>query len=112
MAYTHLSHLHAAHKHIRAIIDERQDDDADLGTALRALNRAIPRYSQDVCYSNPCEWNPTKNRTAYDYEVHAQADVIVGAEGAYRLCNDCAALPRFSRYRRRTVIVRKREPAA
>ena len=55
---------------------------------------------------NPCEYNPVTERAAYGNEVHARADVIVGANGQWRLCMSCAALPTFRRFRRRKPIVR------
>jgi len=57
-------------------------------------------------YDDPCEWNPDANRPAYDDEVHAPADVIVGRAGRWRLCEACAALPEFRRYKRRVAVSR------
>lgn len=51
-------------------------------------------------HPNPCEWNPDEQRAAYiDDEVHAKAEVIVGADGHWRLCASCAALPFFAGFR-------------
>jgi hypothetical protein len=57
--------------------------------------------------SDPCEYNPTEKRPAWDYEVHAQADFIVGANGQWRLCAECAALPEFKRFKIREAIARR-----
>ena len=54
-----------------------------------------------------CEWNPSENRAAYDIDDHylnTPARVIVGADGQWRLCESCAALPRFKRFRKRVPI--------
>lgn len=51
-----------------------------------------------------CEWNPAKDLPAQDGdEMHAPAELILG-NGDWRLCRDCASLPRFRRYRRRKEI--------
>ncbi len=75
-----------------------------------AENRRIPaidrHLSLGVPRSDPCEWNPKTNAFAYEDEVHARAELIVGANGQVRLCRSCAALPRFKRYRKRKEIVR------
>ena len=55
-------------------------------------------------YRDPCEWSPRDGRAAYADEVHAKADVIVGADGQWRLCESCAALPHFKRFRTRRPI--------
>jgi hypothetical protein len=47
-----------------------------------------------------CEWNPKENRTAYEDEVHAQATWVVGSNGKYHLCDECANLPKFVRYKK------------
>lgn len=54
---------------------------------------------------DPCEYNPLKKRSAYEDEVHAQAALIVGADGRWRLCESCAKLPEFKRYRNRKKII-------
>jgi hypothetical protein len=54
--------------------------------------------------ADPCEYNPVEKRPAYDHEVHAEADLIVGADGAWRLCVACAALPEFRRFRVRKLV--------
>lgn len=60
-------------------------------------------------FRDPCEYNPAEQRAAWDYEFHAQADLIVGADGQWRLCAACAAcaaLPKFRRFKTRTLIER------
>lgn len=52
---------------------------------------------------DPCEWNPDEKRAAYSNECHAAAEFIVGANGKWRLCATCAALPEFK-------VLRKRKP--
>ncbi len=111
MAFTHLAHIRQALGHVQKVMNDRGDDDKDLDTAVRALLKALPRYSREVCFSNPCEWNQKKGRAAYDYEVHARADLVVGAKGEWRLCNECAALPRFSRFRKQTPVRRTSKEA-
>ena len=65
---------------------------------------------------DPCEWDPVRGqRNAGDLHKDGtwscmqgcrnRADVIVGARAQWRLCESCAALPRFRRYRIRTPIV-------
>lgn len=56
---------------------------------------------------DPCEWNPTRNAPATTAEgCPNQADLIVGADGKWRLCFSCAHLPRFKSLRKRVPIVR------
>jgi hypothetical protein len=54
-------------------------------------------------YNDPCEYNPTEGRAAYENEVHANADFIVGANGKWRLCAACASLPEFKRLKKKPV---------
>ncbi len=56
-------------------------------------------------FPDPCEWNPDKQLSAFGDEVHASAELIVGADGQWRLCKACAALPFFNRFRSRREIV-------
>jgi len=75
--------------------------------AIQAM-RIIESKSVDIIIDG-CEWNPSMNRAAFDTDEHHRttpAEIIVGAEGKWRLCAECAALPRFARYRKR-VPVRK-----
>ena len=54
-----------------------------------------------------CEWDPEKSRPATDADEHYRttpARVIVGADGQWRLCTECAALPHFKRFKKRTEI--------
>ncbi len=54
-----------------------------------------------------CEWDPETNTPAkVTVPSHAQADLIVGANGEWRLCRSCAALPQFAKYRKRTEVRR------
>lgn len=50
---------------------------------------------------DPCEYNPEEKRAAYEHEVHASAVWIIGANGQWRLCDSCAALPEFKRFKKR-----------
>jgi hypothetical protein len=57
-----------------------------------------------------CEWSPGDNRPAWTIDRHHRetpATIIVGADGQWRLCDACAALPRFRRYRTRKKIDRE-----
>lgn len=50
----------------------------------------------------PCEWNPTADRPSQSGDPpHADATVSLGADGDWHLCEACAALPRFARFRTR-----------
>jgi hypothetical protein len=61
----------------------------------------------------PCEWNPTEDRPATAEDtVHAPATVVLGMDGCWHLCESCAALPRFARFRRRTTLRRPKAGAA
>ena len=53
---------------------------------------------------DPCEWNPKEHRPAYEHEFHAQAELIVGSKGNWRLCGDCARRPEFNKFRKRVKI--------
>jgi hypothetical protein len=47
-----------------------------------------------------CEWNPQAHTAAnIDEPSHGEAVVSVG-DGEWHLCASCAALPKFSRYRK------------
>lgn len=49
---------------------------------------------------DPCEWNPAADRPALTTDTpHAEAQIICGANGQWRLCDSCAQLSRFARYR-------------
>jgi len=61
-----------------------------------------------------CEWNPQESRAALESDDHFQrvaAEVVVGADGQWRLCQSCANLPRFARFRTWTEIPRDRQRA-
>ena len=58
---------------------------------------------------DPCEYYPEEKRAAWDFEVHARAAFVVGANGKWRLCAECAALPEFRRYRKRKSIKTREE---
>ncbi len=70
---------------------------------LRATNHMLA-LSRRARYPNPCEYSPERGDAAYEHEVHASATVIVGANGRWRLCDQCAALPKFNRFKVRTRI--------
>ena len=54
---------------------------------------------------DPCEWDPTRDAPATTTEgCRNRADLIVGADGKWRLCFSCARLPRFKRLRLRAPI--------
>jgi hypothetical protein len=54
-----------------------------------------------------CEWDPARSCAAELNNEHQEpAALIVGANGEWRLCAQCAALPRFRRFRVRRVIRR------
>lgn len=57
-----------------------------------------------LCKRDPCEWNPEMGRASYTDEFHAVAEIIVGADGAWRLCAKCVALKIFKQYRKRVAI--------
>lgn len=68
---------------------------------------------RDVPHSDLCEWDPERDRASQGDPVYGDpalkwrnytgcpnlADVIVGADGKWRLCESCAALPTFKRWR-------------
>lgn len=52
-----------------------------------------------------CEYNPRQGRAKYEGEpCHNEATVSVGADGKWHLCESCAALPDFKRFRSRRPI--------
>lgn len=56
-----------------------------------------------------CEWNPIANRAAFiDDPPHGEATLSVGVDGKWHLCEQCAQLPAFSRYRVRRLLHRRR----
>ena len=55
-----------------------------------------------------CEWNPTEKRAAFnDDPAHGEAVWSVGVDGKWHLCESCAALPEFARYRNRQRLNRR-----
>jgi hypothetical protein len=52
-----------------------------------------------------CEWNPERDQPAKGYPIkdgcQNKAVLSVGQDGMWHLCESCAALPHFSRFRRR-----------
>lgn len=64
-----------------------------------------------------CEWNPVEKRGAYTGNDSGAckrvARICVGASGTWHLCETCAALPEFKRFKAREPLVRgqmSREP--
>ena len=63
----------------------------------------LPRFV--VLGEDVCEWNPDLDRLAQTGDTwHANAAVIVGADGKWRLCSGCASLKQFARFRIRRPI--------
>ncbi len=57
--------------------------------------------------SDRCEWNPTMKRGTWDGDDrHDDDDAVwsVGKSPSWHLCDNCARLPEFKRYRVRTWI--------
>lgn len=53
-----------------------------------------------------CEWDPERGEPARIGDGCERAAVLsVGANGQFHLCAECAALPRFKRFRRRVPLV-------
>lgn len=60
-----------------------------------------------------CEWSPTRNAAAYADDPHllsTPATVLVGSDGNFRLCADCAALPRFLRFKKTPIRTKTETP--
>lgn len=61
-----------------------------------------------------CEWNPIFHTPAADDTADSNcpnyATLSVGASGQWHLCDSCAALPAFKRFRRRVRLEVKRAP--
>jgi hypothetical protein len=58
-----------------------------------------------------CEWDPEESQPAryipgtdQHWGCPNDAEIIVGAKGQWRLCESCAALPEFKRFRKRKQI--------
>lgn len=61
-------------------------------------------------YFDGCEWNPTLNRGSWDNDKHyktTKAELLVGANGDWRLCKSCSELKRFKRFRIRKPITKQ-----
>ena len=54
-----------------------------------------------------CEWNPTLKEAALcgsdkrDTDCSKEATLIVGADGLWHICEACASMPEFRRFRAR-----------
>lgn len=58
-----------------------------------------------LAFGGWCEWNPFEGRALWGgEESHALATVIVGAKGEWMLCDECAALHEFRRFKKRKAI--------
>lgn len=58
-----------------------------------------------------CEWNPVEKRPVFNTDpAHGLATWSVGTTVNWRLCDQCAALPEFARYRRRHRLQRREKP--
>ena len=62
------------------------------------------------CDRDGCEWCPDADRPSYGGDKHhetVRAEWMIGSGIPWRLCAECAKLPRFARYRVRRPIVRR-----
>ena len=60
---------------------------------------------------NTCEWDPETKDAAYTGAgCTNEATVCVGAQGNWHLCDECAALPEFKRFRKRTPLTKRQPP--
>ena len=61
-----------------------------------------------------CEWNPVLKQAAFDPPLPTdcpnEATVSVGERKNWHLCESCAALPEFRRFRRRRNLRKDAEP--
>lgn len=90
---------HARHPDRTHVCDQCALDNIETG-----LNMKLQRVGDG------CEWNPGADRPARAGDAHnstTPAALLVGADGNWRLCALCAALPRFRRFRRRKPIEQK-----
>lgn len=55
-------------------------------------------------FYDACEWNPEMNKEVEVGSEHAPAEVVLGVEGAWRLCEECSKLPEFEVYKIRKPI--------
>jgi hypothetical protein len=80
----------------------------DLGQAVALCERAGWPNRDTLAVPDGCEWTPGADRPAWSVDEHTRtvrAAVLLGANGEWRLCESCAALPRFKRFRVRRAIV-------
>ncbi|MEK9901446.1 MAG: hypothetical protein VW516_11940, partial [Rhodospirillaceae bacterium] len=62
--------------------------------------------------ADTCEWDPERCEAATtERGCQRPAAVIVGADGKWRLCSECAGLPAFKRYKRRKAIEKRAAPS-
>lgn len=95
----------------RVLVDDNLKRVPSLTICLDWQKKAEPKAvvvlstaQTEMDYSgNPCEWNPDEGRAAYENEVHSFATVSLG-NGKWHLCESCAALPEFKRFRKRVPI--------
>jgi hypothetical protein len=87
----------------------------DCGCDLRSFERHAS-YCKTRTNTNPnrggdvaeCEWNPAENRPAFDDDPpHGEATQVIGVDGKWHLCDGCATLPEFARYRKRSGLARR-----
>jgi hypothetical protein len=50
--------------------------------------------------TNPCEWDPERDKPSEGDGCRQEATVCVGANGKCHLCEMCAELPRFKRMKK------------
>jgi len=75
------------------------------------ISRGVEVPAEIVAVEDGCEWNPAADAPAHCGEHHTrtvQSAVIVGSNGQWRLCESCAALPRFKRFKSRQPVRGKR----
>ena len=82
-------------------LDQAESVD-DLRHILTEVLESIPSFQ---IAQDPCDWNPEKIEAICSAdESHARAELIVGADGQWRLCRACAGLPKFKRFTTRTEV--------
>lgn len=99
--------VHDAMEAAEVLVDDcqiRTHDDSD-----RRIDRKFPRVEITLtpCKRSAmsvCEWNPEAGavKKTPDEPCRNDATVAVGSNGKHRLCDDCAGLAVFDRYRSRT----------
>lgn len=66
--------------------------------------------TEPVPVEDGCEWDQMTCSAANDdshHSMYTPAEWLLGANGAWRLCDGCATLPQFARFRVRKKIERK-----